>query len=71
MGGLSLATKGMLAARRGDIVVGSGSGGAGLRKEDDLPKPLILVDKFSMSKSDRPDINENSLKVRSVKIVID
>jgi hypothetical protein len=70
MGGLSLATKGML-TRRAAVTIGSGSGGAGLRKEDDIPKPLILVDKFSMSKSTKPDINENTLRVRSVKIVLD
>ncbi len=70
MAGLSLVTRGML-SRRGEISVGSGSGGAGLRKVDDVIKPTMIVNKFSMSKSTKPDINENSIRVRSVKVVID
>jgi len=70
MPGLSLVTKGMLTKRK-EVQISAGGGGAGLRKEDDIIKPVILVDKFTMSKSGKPDINENTVKVKSVKIVLE
>jgi len=70
MGALSLVTKGMLCRRDVDVIMQSGSGGAGLRKEDELPRPLIQVKDFTISEGKRK-VTDETLKVKSVKLVID
>jgi len=72
MPGISLVTKGMLAPPTDvSIIAQSGSGGAGLvRKDEELPKPLIKVHKVDISEGSTPLSNE-SIKVKSVKLLIE
>ncbi len=72
MGGLSLVTKGFLAPPPGDIsvTIHGGAGGAGLKKEEELPRPLIKVLDVSMSE-ERGKVTDETFKVTAVKLVID
>lgn len=70
--GITLATKGMISPLAGDIIIqGGGGGGAGLRKEDDIGFPKIIVNKFKIDKHEDKSLTEGSLKVTSVKLIID
>jgi len=72
MAGISLVTKGMLCAPAGvELVVQSGSGGAGLvRKDEELPKPFIKVNHVKIGEGKKVLSKEN-VKVTSVKLIID
>lgn len=70
MGALSLVTKGMLCRHDVNVIVQSGSGGAGLRKEEELPKPLIKVTKFQMTE-EKSKITDENVQVTSLKLVLD
>ena len=68
MAGIALVTKGMIAPIR----EGSGSGGAGLvRRDEELPKPHILVTDVTIKAEGKTPITEDTFKVKSLKIIVD
>ena len=71
MTGVSLATKGMITPISDGVTVLGGGGGAGLRKEDEIIFPKIIVNKFKMSDHVDKSLTEDKLKVTSVKLIID
>jgi len=72
MAGIALVTKGMIApVRTGDIIMGSGSGGAGLVRQDELTKPNIIVSDVTIKGKNKEPITEESFKVKSLKIIVD
>ena len=71
MSGLSLVTKGFLAPPPEASIVYGGGGGAGLVKRDEIEqKPKIVVRNFKIGKGKEP-LTKESVKVTSVKLVID
>jgi len=73
MVGIALVTKGMIApVRTGDIIMGSGSGGAGLgRQNEELIKPKIIVNDVIIEGNNKKPITEETFKVKSLKIIVD
>jgi len=71
MNGLSMVTKGFITPVQVSTV-GSGSGGAGLiRRDEELPKPQILVTDVTIKAETKPTITEETFKVKSLKIIVD
>ena len=71
MAGISLVTKGMLCPpSQVNIVMQSGSGGAGFRREEKEQKPLIRVTNLKIGEGKQTLTGEN-IKVKSVKIILD
>jgi len=71
MPGISLVTKGFLCPpAEVSVTTYSGSGGAGLRKEEELPKPLIKVNNVKIGKG-KKILSKENVKVTSVKLIID
>ena len=72
MPGIALVTKGMIAPVRVSVGTGAGGGGAGLVKRDEeLPKPHIVVTDFSIENKNKEPITEETFKVKSLKIIVD
>ena len=70
MPGISLVTKGFIAPIR--LSGGSGSGGAGLgRRDEELPKPHIVVTDVTIKAEHKEPITEETFKVKSLKIIVD
>jgi len=71
MNGLSMVTKGFITPVQVSTV-GSGSGGAGLvRRDEELPKPHILVTDVTIKAETKTPITEETFKVKSLKIIVD
>jgi hypothetical protein len=69
MAGISLVTKGMIAPiREGG---GSGSGGAGLIREQDISMPDIKVTDVTIEGENKEPITEETFKVKSLKIIVE
>ncbi len=72
MPGISLVTKGLLCPpAQVTVVLQSGSGGAGLiKKDEEMPRPLIKVKNVKIGEGKEVLTNEN-VKVKSVKVILD
>ncbi len=71
MHGLSMVTKGFITPFA-DVPLGSGSGGAGLvRRDEELPKPHIIVSDVIIKGENKEPITEETFKVKSLKIIVD
>lgn len=67
MSGLTLVTRGFISPV--SLSSGGGGGAVPMYRDDNLPKPFIKVIDFSMSGTNKNPISEQSIKVKSVKII--
>lgn len=71
MPGISLVTKGFIHPVL-PATVGGGGGGAGLvRRDEEIPKPFIRVTDVTIEGENRTPVNEDTFKVKSLKILVD
>ena len=69
MPAISLVTKGFIVPTQ--ITSGSGSGGAGFKRDEELPKPLIKVMDMTIEGNNKPQLTDETMKVKSVKIIVE
>lgn len=73
MAGLSLVTKGFISPSsvtvESGITVGGGS--PPVYRDDNLPKPFVKVQGVSITGNKKEAFNEETIKVKTVKIIVD
>lgn len=70
--GIALITRGLMAPISGELIISGGGGGAGLRKEDDIVFPKIIVNKLKIGKHEDKSLDEGKgrLKVTPAKLIL-
>jgi hypothetical protein len=72
MSGLSLVTKGFIAPCSSSVKSGGvGGGSPPVYRDENLPKPLIKVQGVSIKGNKKEAFNEDTFRVKSVKIIVD
>lgn len=71
MAGLSLVTKGFIAPSSVKIESSVGGGSPPVYRDENPPKPVVKVGKVSIEGDKKESFTEDTIKVKTVKIIVD
>ena len=71
MNGLSMVTKGYITPVQVSTISGGGGGAGLIHREEELPKPHIIVTDVSIENKNKELITDETIKVKSVKIIVE